>query len=260
MSIITLTTDFGYKDHYAGAVKGSILKQYPEAQIVDITHGVSNHNVVEAAFILRNCFFEYPEGSIHIIGVKTELDKEVDHVIVQYKNHFFVGADNGFFALLCEEPVQKVVRLAVRTESDNKTFASKDLLTKAACHLARGGTMEVIGQPYEGLTDKDDIKPVITEDSIRGMVIYIDSYGNAITNISKSLFIEHGKGRAFSINTKVRGYSMNKIREQYNDVAPGERLSIFNSVGLLEIAINVGDTSKLMHLRFSDVVEIKFEN
>jgi S-adenosylmethionine hydrolase len=259
MSVITLTTDFGLKDYYAGALKGKIIRDCPDARIVDISHNIAKHNIVEAAFVLKNSFFEFPVGSIHLIGVKTQTSQQADHVMVAYRNHFFIGTDNGIFSLLLEGEPDKVMRLDIRPDSIYKTFPAKDVLAKAACHLARGGTMEVIGQPHEGLTQKETYKPVIEENTIKGSVIYVDSYANAITNISKDLFEQVGKGRNFSIETKVRGYEMTSIKEQYNSVPRGERLAIFGSTGLLEIGMNEGAAGQLMNLKFSDTVSVQFD-
>jgi S-adenosylmethionine hydrolase len=259
MSIITLTTDFGLKDYYLGALKGKIIRECPQARIIDISHEISKHSIVEAAFVLKNAFPEFPEGSIHLIGVKTQTAEQIEHVIVKYRGHFFIGTDNGVFSMLLEEKPEKVLRLAVRPDSELLSFPTKDVLAKAACHLARGGTMEVIGQPHEGLAEKETYVPIVEGNSIRGSVIYIDSYSNAVTNISKDMFERLGKGRSFSIDTKVRGYSMSKIRKQYNEVSRGERLAIFGTNGLLEICMNEGNAGQLMNLKFSDTVTITFE-
>ena len=100
MPIITLTSDWGTKDHYLASVKGVILKQIPEARIVDISHNISPHNLTEAAFIIRNCYHDFPEGTIHIIGVSTIESEHTPHTIICTEGQYFIGADNGIFSLI----------------------------------------------------------------------------------------------------------------------------------------------------------------
>ncbi|MBD80725.1 MAG: hypothetical protein CL840_17555 [Crocinitomicaceae bacterium] len=260
MSIITLTTDLGLKDFYVGALKGSIYKQFPEAHIVDISHDISKFNIMEAAFVIQNAFFEFPKGSIHILGVKAEQTLDSVHVAVEYKDHIFLAADNGIFSLFLEEPPSKIFELTVRSSSPFPTFPTKDVLAKAACHLARGGTLEVIGKPMKELKELNTYKPVLEGNTIVGSVIYLDSYGNAVTNITQSLFESFGKNREFTIITKVSGYNIKTIRDNYHDVNGGERLAIFGTNGHLEIAMNIGVAGKLMGLKINDNIKIEFKN
>ena len=98
MPIITLTSDWGYKDHYIGAVKGAILHRMPDATIVDISHSIPPFNVEHAAFVLKNCYHNYPEGTVHIIGVNTEESDKNPHTAIFIDGHYFIGADNGVFS------------------------------------------------------------------------------------------------------------------------------------------------------------------
>ena len=100
MSIITLTTDFGTKDHFVGAVKGTIYHELPDARIVDISHHISPFNITETAYILKNAYKSFPEGSIHIIGVDSELNAENKHIALKLDNHYFICPDNGVISLL----------------------------------------------------------------------------------------------------------------------------------------------------------------
>ena len=258
MSIITLTTDFGLKDYYVAALKGNIITQFDQARIIDISHDIRKNNIVEAAFVLRNSFFEFPKGSIHIIGVDSAISDKACHVVIEYKEHFFIGSDNGIFSLLFDSPPTRIAELSVRSDGEAQTFPAKDSFAKAACHLARGGTMEVISKPLQGLQPRETYNLIREGNTLKGTVVYIDSYGNAITNIHKSIFDSMGRGRDYQISTKVSGYNMNSIKKRYNEVTPGERLSVFGSNGYLEIAMNVGEAGKLMGFKFGDSVKIEF--
>ena len=187
MRIITLTTDLGTKDGYLASVKGSIYSQLKEVNIIDISNNIEPFNIQQAAYILRSSYKDFPNGTIHIVSVDDELTITNEHVAVKANEHYFIGADNGLFPLIFNDiKPEKIVRLNISLTSNCMTFASKNIFIPAACHLARGGTMEIIGSIINDFeTNKIELKSVIQNNMIRGSVIYIDRYGNAITNINK---------------------------------------------------------------------------
>ena len=149
MPIITLTTDLGNTDHYVSAVKANILRQLESVNIIDISHNISTFNVLHAAFVLKNVYKDFPPGSIHIIGVNAESSEKTPHIAVYADEHYFIGTDNGLFSLLLDIKPDKIVHITTSMESDNENFPIKDVFVKAACHIARGGTLELIGSPAE---------------------------------------------------------------------------------------------------------------
>ena len=100
MAIITLTTDLGAKDNYLGSVKGAIYSQLEDVKIVDITNTITSFNIQEAAFVLRNCYKDFPKGTVHIVSVDDELSAQNEHLAIEINGHYFIGADNGLFSLL----------------------------------------------------------------------------------------------------------------------------------------------------------------
>jgi S-adenosyl-L-methionine hydrolase (adenosine-forming) len=265
MAIITLTSDMGLQDYYVGAVKGAIYSQLPDAIIVDITHNITPFDIAQAAFVVRNAFSEFPEGTVHIIGVNPELDVKADivHVIVHHKGHYFIGADNGMFSLMFDRLPESVYEITISQDSDQLTFPTRHVFVKAACHLARGGTPSVIGKPRQGLKQRILFRPVVENHLLKGSVIYVDGYGNAITNITRQLFKEIGKGRDFEI-IFARDENIRQISNAYNDVSEGEKLALFGSSGFLELAINRGtrqtggSSSSLFAMRVNAPVRIEF--
>ena len=146
MSIITLTTDFGTKDHFVGAIKGTIYSELPNARIVDISHQISPFNITETAYILKNAYKSFPEGSIHIIGVDSELSIENKHIALYLDNHYFICPDNGVISLLASEiKPEKIAEINIHDRVET-SFPVLDVFVKVACHIARGGTLEVIGK------------------------------------------------------------------------------------------------------------------
>ena len=190
MAIITLTTDFGHKDHFVGAIKGTILSNLPESNIVDISHSISPFNIQECAYILKNAYRSFPQGTVHIVGVDSEISPENEHIVVLVDGHYFVSANNGVISLITSEiKPEKVVEVQI-PNIDSGAFPVLNVFIQVACHIARGGKLEVIGKPFDALKELRDFEPRILNEgkTISGNVIYIDNYGNVVTNIQRSLF------------------------------------------------------------------------
>lgn len=275
MAIITLTTDFGHKDHFVGALKGTIYKELSDAKIVDITHAVSPFNIQECAYILKNSYKAFPEGTVHIVGVDSEPTVENQHIAVLVDNHYFISANNGVISLITSEiEPEKVVEINIPNPIVG-SFPVLDIFVKVACHIVRGGKLEVVGKSFEDLKELKEFAPRITNEgkTIVGSVIYIDNYGNVITNIQRSLFEAYRNGRKFEINARNR--KINQIHNRYSDIinfdlsknqrkGPGDLLALFNSSDYLELAIyksdlnTVGGASTLLGLDYRDTIIINF--
>lgn len=276
MPIITLTTDFGLKDHAVGAVKGAILSELDSALIVDISHGVSQFHISEAAYIIKNAYNSFPKGTIHLIGVDSEITPENKHIAVLLDGHYFVCANNGIMSMIASEiNPEKIVEINIH-DAIETNFPVLDVFVKVACHIARGGTLEVIGRSIKTIKQTKDFEPTINNDKnqITGHVMYIDHYGNVVTNISKKLFENVGKARPFTIS--ARSMRFNKIHDTYGDAInfdipkekreeAGKKIAIFNSSKYIELAIyksnpnTVGSASTLFGLNLMDSITINFD-
>ena len=261
MAIITLTTDLGTKDSYLATIKGSIYSQLENVRIVDISNQIEPFNINQAAFIVRNCFNDFPKGTVHIISVDDELSIENEHVAVESNGHYFIGADNGFFTILFNDlRPDKIVKLNISILSNSFTFASKNIFVPAACHLIRGGTLEIIGTPIKEFDVKRILlKAVIQKDIIRGSVVHVDNYGNAVTNITKNEFEKTRKDRSFLIVFGREDEMISELSDKYKDVPISEKLAIFGVNNQLQIAINKGKASNLLGLRLHEVIRIEFK-
>ncbi|MEE9407870.1 MAG: SAM-dependent chlorinase/fluorinase [Polaribacter sp.] len=274
MAFITLTTDFGTKDHFVGAVKGAIYSELSDAKIVDITHEISPFNITETAYILKNSYKSFPEGTIHIVGVDSELSEDNKHIALELDGHFFVCPDNGLISMIAAEiKPTKIVEINIHDRIES-SFPVLDVFAQVACFIARGGNLTVIGKEIQEFKKIIEIQPKTNqqENQIIGGIVYIDNYGNVITNISKKMFQEIGKGRNFKITAKKHSFS--NIFSKYNEVAnnsaysnqqyEGHKLALFNSAQYLEIAIyrsnldTVGGASSLLGLAYRDIVTIDF--
>lgn len=275
-AIITLTTDFGEKDHFVGAVKGAIYSELDTIKIVDISHSISPFHITEAAYIIQNAYKNFPSGSIHIIGIDSELNVENKHIAVLLDGHYFICANNGIISMLTSEiNPDKIVEINIHDKIESN-FTVLDVFVKVACHIARGGTLEVIGKSISSIKQITGIKPVINSENnqIIGTVIYIDNYGNVICNITKTVFDKIGKGRNFTISARSNNFS--KIYNRYSDAInfnerkesreeDGKKLALWNSSGYLEVAIyksnpsTVGSASSLFGLKYRDTISVNFK-
>ena len=258
MPIITLTTDLGDKDIYQAALKGSIFSTLPNVTIVDITHSVAAFNVQQAAFVLKNSYHYFPVGTVHLIGIDTVFNTHTRYLAVIYKGHYFVGADNGIFSLMFDEEPEEMVELNIMQDLKFLHFPLADIFVKAACHLASGGVLSQIGILINSTEKKMNLQPVIDKNLIRGMVIYIDSFQNVITNVTKNFFNSVQHGRKFILYFK-RNETITSLSWHYNEVPEGEKLCLFGISDHLEIAINKGNASGLLGLNLGDSVIIDFQ-
>lgn len=276
MSIITLTTDYGLKDHFVGALKGKIVSEYPEVIIIDISHDIDPFNTLEASYILGAAYSSFPKGTVHIIGVDSEKNKENQHIAIQWNDHYFIGADNGIMSMLTQkiEP-QKMIAINLKETLKNE-LSDLDIFVKIACHIAKGGNWNAIGKKIAQLKEVTGLQAIISSDnnSIKGHVIYIDHFGNVVINITKNQFLDVAKGRSFEIMMKTK--NIKTILPNYSAIASndkydiknyeGEKLALFNAAGFLEIAIfrsnpsKVGSASSLLGLKYRDQVMIQFIN
>jgi S-adenosyl-L-methionine hydrolase (adenosine-forming) len=275
MAIITLTTDFGLKDHYVAAVKGAIYSEIPEITIVDVSHKVTPFNYNEASYIIKNTYQNFPKGTIHIIGVDSEVSTENQHIAMLLDGHYFICANNGILSVLnTTKHPEKIIEITTHQQI-NDNFPVKNVYTKIACHLARGGNLDVIGRPFNGLKEVTNVMPVVNPNKsmIIGHVQYIDNYGNIISNITKELIISIAQGR--KVNVTIRSFLFENINNSYGDFinysipkekrnVDGKRIALYNSNNYLEIALykssleTSGGASTLLGINSRDTISITF--
>ena len=276
MSIITLTTDFGNKDFFVASVKGAILTEVKNAVVIDISHEIQPYNHSEAAYIIKNAYKSFPKGTIHIIGVESELTPENKHIAMVFEGHYFIGSDNGIFSMIKDDlRAEKIVEINIH-EKESSSFYVLDIFVKVAAHLSRMGKLEVIGKSVKSIKQITNINPVVNNKSnqILGSVIYIDNYGNVVTNINRKFFNEIGKSRDFKIF--ARTVKFENIYESYSDAIDfsspkekreedGKKIAIFNSANHLELGIyksnpkTYGSAASLFGLDYRDPITVKFE-
>lgn len=252
MPLITLTSDYGIKDHFVGALKGQLYTANKDIIIVDINHEINPFDVKSAAYIMKNATKNFPKGTIHIASINNR-DGNSRFLIVKRLESFYVVPDNGLITLMFEKEDFE----AYAYENLAKQFSYTEL------HMAIGEIIENIkNDSLASISVKttsyrvlNNIQAIIMPNLIRASIFYIDSFRNAITNVSKEMFDEFVGDKTFLIS--FRGYKIDHICKHYNDVAEGESLALFNEAGYLEIAVNKSNAEGLLGLEYGQLVMVE---
>ncbi len=272
MPVITLTSDFGITDHRVAAIKGKILAMKPDAKICDISHEITAYNLQQTAYIVRNAYQYFPKGSIHLISVDSFYHKDRKNILYKADGHYFIAADNGLLSLILHDiKPDAVYEITYNTRFDDiVNFTSTDVFVPAAVHLQNGGLPEIIGRKFKSPKQLSFPKAGSTDNLIFGEVLYIDNFGNIISNIGKSLFEENEKIYG-SFIIKFRNLALTKIHSGYTGIVSnwknetefhGKSAAIFNDSGLLELTIYKGNIDNgarsLFGLKVGEKIYIEF--
>ncbi len=272
MQIVTLTTDLGLKDHYAASLKGQLYSALNNVQIVDVSHEIQPFNIAQAAFFVNNILRDFPEGTIHFLGVDAlpqisigNTSSNLYPIVMRLKGHYFVGCDNGIFSLLNNyKEAEEIVRIDDFSSKFALRYPTRHIYIPTIVKLVEGADLSSLGEKIEDVKRVFVTQPIIEQNLIKGSVIHIDKYGNVIVNITEKLFGEIGNGNPFTIYFKNAQYFIENISKNYYEVPTAEKLALFNEAGFLEIAINKGvsgnggGAGSLLGLSVGDVVRMEF--
>ncbi len=268
MSIITLTTDFGYEDSYAAAMKGVILTINPQATIVDVTHAVPPQDIHAGAFALMGAAPYFPKGTVHVAVVDPDVGSERRAIAMQAAGQFFVGPDNGVLTLAAQAHNLRRKLALVRLSSTIKavqlmnpeywltevssTFHGRDIFASVAAHLSNGEPLDNFGLPIEDYTLIELTSPNERDDALLGEIMYVDRFGNLICNILDWRIPE---ARAIA-HVEVGQACIEGICQTYADGEKGQPLALFGSNGFLEIAVRDGNAAKQLGVRVGDAIRV----
>ncbi len=238
--IITLITDFGQESGFPGVMKGVILGICPEAQIVDLSHEIPAHDILEAQFLLERAVPYFPDGGIYVAVVDPGVGAARRPILVRDSRNLFVGPDNGIFTPWLDEAEVRVLQNPEFFLPEiSTTFHGRDIFSPAAAHIAAGAAPEKVGPVIENPVRKRIPPCVIEGELIKGEVVHVDSFGNLITNITAEI-LKNFPDPAVKLGEKP----VARFVTSYGDVSPGEPLALIGSHGRLEIAICEGNASR----------------
>jgi S-adenosyl-L-methionine hydrolase (adenosine-forming) len=251
MPVITLTTEWRPDDIYYGIIKGKLCSKCPGTIIIDNAGNIPAFNISHASFIIRNTYNNYPKGTVHVICVHSEATDGQDHLIVRARDHYFVGTDNGIFNLILNSEPDEVIKIEHTDISDEL-----EIFAKAAADIISGKKLSDLGKTVATLSERVPLRATIDKDVIIGSIIFIDSYGNAISNITKEIFYRVFENKPYRILIQSNKNYTDNISTRYSDVPVGEMLARFNQFDLLEISINGADVSELLSVSVGSVLRI----
>jgi len=237
--VISLTTDFGLKDPFVGVMKGQVLRRFPAARIVDLTHDILAHWPAEAGFWVARSFRYFPSGTVHVAVVDPGVGSSRDIAVVEAEGHLFLAPDNGLLASVLEQAQAPVVRRrlaadvlrALELPKPSATFHGRDIFAPLAAEIATGRlSPAALGEPVAELIPGWIEEPTVSVGQVAGVVVTIDHFGNLITNIDGALLA----GMSHPV-VRIAGREL-PLRRTYSDVRPGEYLALVNSFGVVEVA------------------------
>lgn len=274
MSIITLTSDFGTLDYRVAAIKGQLFSQKTDVNVVDITHEIQAFNLLQTAYIVKNAYQYYPKNTVHIISVDSFYHKSRRNILYKADGSYFIAADNGLLSLVFYDlKPEAIYEITYNNRFDDEVhFASAEIFAPVAVHLANGGVPEVIGRKINDVKELSFPRAVYNESEkmIIGEVMYIDHFGNIVSNIHRKFYDLYSKNHE-NVTVKFRNLTLSKIYPSYGahvidwddeTSSHGHSLAIFNDSDLLELTIYKGNISNgaksLFGMKVGESIYIEF--
>lgn len=252
MAPITITSDLGTRDFYLAALKGAILTHNPGILMTDVTHAIKPFDIKEAAFTVRNAFVHFPKGTVHIVHVNSSGGN--NKLLVAFaEGHYFITFDNGFLSVAFDKIPHQTYEVNEEL-SENSSLLYETAIARVLNLLLHEYKPTDFGHLTTETINYRMLQPIAAQGSIRGTIISIDNFGNAIANVTRGLFTRHIGDKRFTIMANVGTAKM--ISRNYNEVDEGDIVCLFNAADYLEIAINKGRADNLLGLRLDSTVLI----
>ena len=255
--LITLTTDFGYQDPFVGVMKGVIAAINPRSQVIDLTHGVPSQNILAAALTLQHSVRFFVDGSVHVVVVDPGVGSTRKPILIEHEGSYFVGPDNGVLSLALEGKVpDRIIELTnakYHLEQVSNTFHGRDIFAPVAAHLSLGVAAAEFGKPLDTLVNLSMPQVLRRKNRLSGEIIYADRFGNLFTNIREHDLTGLPVDR---LRVALGDIQLSGLVANYARVSIGEFACLFNSWGLLEIAINKGDVMRQTGAKIGDKVTV----
>ncbi len=258
--LVTLLTDFGTRDHYVAAMKGAIIRSCPQAQIIDITHEIPPHDILSGAFVLAQAAPNFPPETLHVIVVDPGVGTQRKILAARLGRQTFLFPDNGVITLVAEKmPLESIVTFTnnklLNQATISSTFHGRDIFAPLAAQLRRGLSLEELGPQPDTYKLLDLPTPTTQKNEVVGQIIYVDHFGNLISNISRAILAEafdDPMHTAVSLGAKVIG----PLEIAYGSAGQGQPLALINSMGKVEIAINIGRACDVLNAAIGTTVSV----
>ena len=263
--IITLTTDFGESSYFAAVIKGVIANINPEVRVIDITHGVNHHDILEGAFILKCAYKYFPRRTVHMAVVDPGVGSERNPILVTTDNYYFIGPDNGIFSYIYEEEivssVYKITEEHYFLTPVCPTFHGRDLFAPVAAYFTKGVPINYFGEQVESYKRLPLPQPkMVGENVLQGRIIYIDRFGNLITDIRREHFDDiQFKAPGKKAMVRIANKNLGELQEYYAQAPPGRPAALIGSSNHLEIFVNQGQAGQLLGASKGEAVEVVIE-
>lgn len=245
--IVTLTTDFGLKDHFVGVLKGVIAGICPEAGVIDISHDIQPFEISEGAYVLSQAYRYFPPKTVHVAVVDPGVGSARRPILVEAAGQTFIGPDNGLLALVYSDVAHKAREITNEKyflKPVSQTFHGRDIFAPVAAHIAKGVRASTVGKRIEDHLKPMFLKPQRTgKRAWQGTVLHIDRFGNLITNFHMDEFAMIRTQR-FVLAVGIR--SLTELGQTYSGSPAGEAFVLVGSSGFLEVAVNQGSAAKLL--------------
>jgi S-adenosylmethionine hydrolase len=254
---VSLLTDFGSADGYVGAVRGILLSIHPRLTIVDVTHDIEPHDVVQASYVLGRHYRTFPRGTVHIAVVDPGVGGKRLGIVVETADYLFVGPDNGIFSYVYEEGNSLVFRIDDSSLVSSKVsdlFHARDIFAPVAARLTLGLPASEVGAALSDYVRLTMPRAAVSDKAIEGHVVHIDSFGNIVTDISHELYRSRiGDSRC---KVLIGDSAIETLGRSYDSAEPGQLVAVFGSSGHLEISANRSRASEILHSFRGQIVTV----
>ena len=262
-NVIALLSDFSWHNWYLGVMKGVILGINPKVRIVDLCHDVSSQDVREGSFVLGNSFEYFPTGTVFLCVVDPGVGGDRRNLIVETDKYFFVGPDNGILSCIFERGIVRKVYAVKQGKYTlplhGRTFLGRDIFAPIATHLTLGTEPSEMGVAADSVLTVPALKPFVNKkNEVSGRAVYVDTFGNIITNISEKYLLEKfGKDTHWdNMTVRIGKRRLKGVKRYYEQGKLGKLMALFDSWGYLELAVNMGNAFKLLGLTEKRSLEV----
>jgi S-adenosylmethionine hydrolase len=265
MAVITLTTDFGASGWFAAAMKGVIAGIAPDARVVDVTHEIAGQDILAGAFVLTQCFRSFPRDTIHVAVVDPGVGSPRRAIAVKSQDYFFLAPDNGVLTLALAAADDRAPLQIRSIENErlfnrpvSRTFHGRDIFAPVAAHLAKGLAFQEIGPVIEDIVRLETAEPTVTKKGIVGRVMFVDRFGNLITNIAaRHLEKAAREPKLFRVGSSWNGV-IRKFGRFYAEAPRGQAIAVIGSSNHVELCVNLSSAAQKFRAKPGDKVTVEF--